>query len=360
MNPPLTPLRPPHYISGPNAAPPRPPTQVGVMPEGGRIVVGITGPEGAPNAEAEEELPPGQIPGEGSQVNDPSPPRRPRNPFAANEPVVGILYTPTERDTFERLILFPSVVSDIEDGLRQIQQREQLEQVWHISELQPVAGRLILSFYGPSGTGKTASARALAKQLGKPLYQVDYSEIISKYYGDTAKHIKLAFKQAKAAGAVLFFDEGDGLMSRRLDMSADGATTVNQNRNVLMQELDRFTDPVIVTTNLFGNYDPAFIRRIAKHIKFDLPNAQMRKQIFLKHIPNLDRVDADLDLVATNADGLAGGDIFTVCLNAILASSVDANPANWRVSQDTFLREVQRVKDARSTNATSRVSRNGQ
>ena len=306
----------------------------------------------------------GRLPGqaEGDTEVQVDPPRRPRPGMFGMmppEPEVGILVTPDDRDVFDNLILFPEVSRDIDDGLRLIQNRQQLEDVWHISRLVPVRGRLILSFFGPSGTGKTRVARAVAKKLGKKMYQVDYSAIISKYLGDTAKHISQAFKRAKQLDAVLFFDEGDSLLSRRVDMGESCATSINQNRNTLMQELDRFNAPVIVTTNLFGNYDPAFIRRIAKHVKFDMPNQEMRKKIFLLHIPNLERVDADLDLVSAAAETLAGGDIFNVCLNTILASSTDSNPANWRMKQETFLAEIQKVKNARVTNSTSRVSRVG-
>lgn len=288
-------------------------------------------------------------------------PRRPRPGMFGRQRQAesGILVVPDERDVFENLILFPEVENDVNDGLRLISNRQQLEDVWHISRLVPIAGRVVLSMYGPSGTGKTRVARAIAKKLGKNLYQVDYSTIVSKYLGDTAKHIVLAFKRAKQLGAVLFFDEGDSLMSRRVDMGESCATSINQNRNTLMQELDRFDAPVIVTTNLFGNYDPAFIRRIAKHIKFDMPNQEMRKKIFILHIPNMDRVDADLDLIASASDSLAGGDIFNVCLNTILASSNDPNPVNWRMKQETFLAEIQKVKSARVNNSTSRASRVG-
>lgn len=45
---------------------------------------------------------------------------------------------------------------------------------------------------------------------------MDYSAVISKHLGDTAKHIKLAFQQAREHGAVLFFDGADSLLSKRV------------------------------------------------------------------------------------------------------------------------------------------------
>ena len=94
---------------------------------------------------------------------------------------------------------------------------------------------------------------------------------------------------------------------------------------------DRFD--VIVTTNLFENYDPALLRRIQRHIKFRLPDASMRRELFAFHLPNPDRVQADYAVLAELSKGLSGGDIMNVCVNAIHAGSVDADPAKWLVTQ---------------------------
>ena len=143
---------------------------------------------------------------------------------------------------------------------------------------------------------------------------------------------------------MLFFDEADSLLSRRVAMGESCATSINQNRNALMQELDRFGGVVVMTTNLFGNYDEAILRRIARHVEFALPNASMREKIFRSHLPSIARVSADLRNVAMVARGLSGGDILNVCLNAIHAASVDPDPANWRLSESTLLAEIHKVQ----------------
>ncbi len=209
------------------------------------------------------------------------------------------------------------------------------------------AGRCILNLYGDPGTGKTRAALAIARRLGKPLYHVDYAAIISKYLGDTAKHITLAFASAQAGNAVLFFDEADSLLSKRADMNESCATSINQNRNVLMQCLDRFNGVVVMTTNLFQNYDAAVLRRIAKHIEFKLPNRAMRRRIFELHLPNRQRVEADLTEVAKAAKGLSGGDIKNVCLNSIYAGSVHDDPAQWKITQSILLGQIEKVQNAK-------------
>ena len=92
------------------------------------------------------------------------------------------------------------------------------------------------------------------------------------------------------------------------------------------------------------NYDEAILRRIARHVEFALPNASMRERIFRSHLPSIGRVSADLRNVAMSSRGLSGGDILNVCLNAIHAASVDPDPANWRLNEETLLAEIQKVK----------------
>jgi ATP-dependent 26S proteasome regulatory subunit len=240
------------------------------------------------------------------------------------------------------------------DGLRAIQIRDQLEEVWSISRLQPQQGRCILNFYGPPGTGKTRAALGVAHRLCQPLYQVDYSAVISKYLGDTAKHIKRAFERASHHGAVLFLDEADSLLSKRVSLDESCATSINQNRNCLMQELDRFEGVVVMTTNLFGNYDDALLRRVQRHIEFRLPDASMRRDLLALHLPNPERVKANLRNLAKQSRGLSGGDILNICLNAIHAGSRDPDPAKWVVTEEMLLREIKRAKAAKEKHAGRR------
>jgi SpoVK/Ycf46/Vps4 family AAA+-type ATPase len=105
---------------------------------------------------------------------------------------------------------------------------------------------------------------------------------------------------------------------------------------------------VIVTTNLFENYDPALLRRIQRHIHFRLPNASMRRELFAHHLPNPDRVTADYAILAGLSRGLSGGDILNVCVNAIYAGSVDSNTAKWAVTQGMLEREIGKVRKAKA------------
>jgi SpoVK/Ycf46/Vps4 family AAA+-type ATPase len=280
-----------------------------------------------------------------------NPRRRGRRSDGSQAPEVGIIIDTEPRHALDRLVLQPSVIADIEAALRLIEIREQLEAVWKLHEIQPQRGRCIVNFYGPPGTGKTRAALGIARRLGKPLYQVDYSAIVSKYLGDTAKHIALAFRQAAEADAVLFFDEADSLLSRRVAIGESCSTSINQNRNCLMQELDRFGGVVVMTTNLFGNYDEAILRRIARHIEFVLPNVEMRERLFRAHLPNAELVPSDLRQAAIKARGFSGGDILNACLNAMLSASADPIPDNWQLSEAALLAEIAKIQSGKAAHS---------
>jgi|UniRef100_UPI00378332D3 SpoVK/Ycf46/Vps4 family AAA+-type ATPase len=307
------------------------------------------------NAEATEiELPPDAATADDHR----NPPRRRRN---EQEPVpdVGLLLQPEPRHELDKLILHAEVKTDILAGLRALEIRADLDLIWNLSAIQPQEGKCILNFYGPPGTGKTRAALGIALRLRKPLYQVDYSAVISKYLGDTAKHIKAAFAAAREHDAVLFFDEADSLLSKRVATGESCSTSINQNRNCLMQELDRFDGVVIVTTNLFENYDPALLRRIQRHIKFRIPDASMRRELFALHLPNPDRVEADYAVLAELSLGLSGGDILNICVNAIYAGSTDANPERWGVSQAMIEAEIKKARKAKAEHSGGRERTGG-
>jgi ATP-dependent 26S proteasome regulatory subunit len=105
---------------------------------------------------------------------------------------------------------------------------------------------------------------------------------------------------------------------------------------------------VIVTTNLFENYDPALLRRIQRHIKFRVPNASMRRELFALHLPNPDRVQANYAVLSELSKGLSGGDILNVCVNSIYAGSTDANPERWMLTQVILEREIAKAKKAKA------------
>ena len=84
----------------------------------------------------------------------------------------------------------------------------------------------------------------------------------------------------------------------------------------------------------------------------------MRRELFALHLPNPERVKANLRNLADQSRGLSGGDILNVCLNAIHAGSRDPDPAKWVVTEEMLVREVRRAKGAKEKRGGRRIGFN--
>lgn len=232
--------------------------------------------------------------------------------FQAEEPKYG----------FDDIILNKSVYDSIQDVLVLYKKRDLLFNQWGLGERQKNQNRAGINLYGYSGTGKSMAAHAIAKQLNRKLLTVDYSQIESKYVGETSKNLVNMFKYAKETGAIIFFDEADALLSRRVtNMSNSTDVSVNQTRSVLLVLINDYDDLILFATNFVSNYDPAFLRRILAHIKFELPDEENRYKLWNMYIPEQMPTDADIGLLAKKYDGITGSNISSAVLNASLRAA---------------------------------------
>ncbi|MGX1562763.1 ATP-binding protein [Streptomyces sp. NPDC055506] len=178
-----------------------------------------------------------------------------------------------------------------------------------------------LNFVGPSGTGKSLAAKAVAHELGRPLLVVDYAQLESAYVGETSKNIKAVFDAAREQQAVLFFDEADSFLGARVrEVRQSYDTAVNSTRAVMLMQLQEFDGVVLFATNLPSNYDQAFFRRILDHVEFPLPDEQSRARILALHTPARlpGKESLDFAALAARSEGLSGGDLANVMYLASL------------------------------------------
>ncbi len=173
-------------------------------------------------------------------------------------------------------------------------------------------------FSGPSGTGKTLAARALAAALQMDLYRVDLAAVVNKYIGETEKNLNQVLARAEELDVVLLLDEGDALMAKRTDVRNANDRYANLETNYLLQRLENYEGIVIITTNAGQRIDEAFLRRLDVIVDFAPPDAAERRAIWLLHLPAAHAVsDAFLDDIAARCV-LTGGQIRNAALHAIL------------------------------------------
>jgi SpoVK/Ycf46/Vps4 family AAA+-type ATPase len=234
-------------------------------------------------------------------------------------PVPDALPLEQPRRTLDDLVVSPSVKEQIDAAMARLANHQVLYHEWGLEAVDPKGAAVALNLYGPPGTGKTLCAEGLAGSLGRPFLRVSYAELESKYVGDTAKNLVRIFRTASGTGAVVFFDEADAVMSRRIalvNQSSDHA--LNLTRSVLLMELDRFDGIAIFATNLVESYDPAFLRRMFAHIRFELPDLPCRERLWRRLLPDKLPRDPDLqpDWLAEMTDGLSGADLLGLLVRA--------------------------------------------
>jgi hypothetical protein len=140
-------------------------------------------------------------------------------------------------------------------------------------------------FYGPAGTGKTFTAEILGNDLGKDVFKIDLSMVVSKYIGETEKNLELLFARAEDKGWILFFDEADALFGKRTSVRDAHDKYANQEVSYLLQRIEDYNGLVILATNMKNNIDEAFIRRFNSILKFPFPDQNQREQIWKKALP---------------------------------------------------------------------------
>lgn len=209
--------------------------------------------------------------------------------------------------------------NNILTSLNMIKYKDKLFNEWKLKGGKNGNRASVLNFWGKPGTGKTITAEAVAKYLSKKLLLVNYSELESKYVGDTPKNIKKVFKEAIKNDAIIVFDEADSFLGKRLTNVTQSADYgVNIARSVMLIELENYNGVVIFTTNLIKNYDEAFKRRILASIEFNLPDEIGRKKIWKTHIPEELPLsdDVNIDVLAKSFDNVTGADIKDIVIMA--------------------------------------------
>ena len=125
-------------------------------------------------------------------------------------------------------------------------------------------GRILL--HGPPGTGKTAFASHLARELDRPLIRKSVSELLSCWVGETEKNIKNLFEEGTREQAVVMLDEADSLLRDR--QTARQRWEVSQT-NEILQQMEDFDGIFIAATNLAEQLEPAAMRRFDWRIQLD-------------------------------------------------------------------------------------------
>ena len=191
-----------------------------------------------------------------------------------------------KHERWEDLVLGNETADAITELIGRARHSRQVVDDWGFGAKLAKGLGLSALFSGEPGTGKTMVAALIAKELGLQLYQIDLASLVSKYIGETEKNLARAFDAAEAGHAVLLFDEADALFGKRTsDVKSSTDRYANMETNYLLQRVERFSGVAILTTNLITSIDPAFQRRISVHVRFEMPDEDIRTRLWERLLP---------------------------------------------------------------------------
>ena len=213
------------------------------------------------------------------------------------------------RTTFQDLVL-PAEALDVLDGLvDEFRQRSALR-------AHGVSPRSSLLLVGPPGCGKSASAEAIAGQLGLPIARVQLATIVSSYLGETARNLEQVFSFLDVGSWVLLFDEFDMLGRERSDRADHGELRRVVAAMLQVVEDHRGDSLFVATSNHPMLLDSAVWRRFDEVIELPPPDEVARAEILKIKLRSV-RAEVDFVAASVQMDGFSAAEVEAVALDSI-------------------------------------------
>lgn len=229
--------------------------------------------------------------------------------------------------SLDDIILPPDRLQQLREIVTHVKLANHVLNNWGFGGQLPFGRGVAALFSGPSGTGKSMAAQAIARELKTETYVIDLSRVVSKYIGETEKFIDATFHDAQRAGAVLQIDEAEALFGRRSEVKDSHDRYANLEVAYLLQRIDAFDGVAILTTNFPQNVDQAFLRRLRFVIDFPKPDANAREKIWRQCLPkDAPLRDINLRFLARRLE-LTGGHIRQITLRAAFAAAGEGSKA---------------------------------
>ena len=197
--------------------------------------------------------------------------------------------------------------------------------------------------YGPPGNGKTMIARAIAHETGSDFFPIKFSDLGSKWFGETEQHIKALFEQArKQESAVIFFDEIDSIAPARGGDTASGR--VVSELLAQMDGINRLSGniTILAATNRIDDIDSAILRpgRFDEKIYVPLPDVKGRAAMFKKRLKEVPCERIAFNEIAKLCEGFSGAEIEHICEKAkqkVIRSIIDGAPDDTRITKQDLI-----------------------
>ncbi|HTJ46552.1 MAG TPA: AAA family ATPase [Kofleriaceae bacterium] len=239
---------------------------------------------------------------------------------------------------FGDMVIPDEVESSLRDIIAMVKERATILERWGYARHLGLSRGVSALFTGSPGTGKTMAASVIASELGLPLFRIDLASVVSKWVGETEKHLAKIFDEAQSAQALLLFDEADSLFGKRTEVKSSNDRYANLEVNYLLQRMETFDGISILTSNLESAIDKAFLRRLNFRVRFPDPDLGERALLWQRLVPVEAEVapDVDFDALARRFE-MSGGHI----RNAIVRAAVLAARRGGRIQPDDLVEGAQ-------------------
>ena len=174
-----------------------------------------------------------------------------------------------------------------------------------------LANRRKLLLYGASGTGKTMTASALAKEFNLPFFVVRTEKVVTKFMGETGQKLGRIFDFINDVPAVYLFDEFDAIGSQRGMDNEVGEQRRILNTFLQLLERDDSDSFIIAATNSIESIDKAMFRRFDDVIEYKLPDGEQRLALLREYLYTAK--DLDFSSAEPLFDGMSHAEIKMVC-----------------------------------------------
>ena len=262
----------------------------------------------------------------------------------SNQRLMALATKIVPRYRWEDIVLPQDTLAQLREMVNTVRQRPLVYGKWGFGRKLALGKGLSALFAGESGTGKTMAADIMAGVLGQDLYKIDLSMLVSKYIGETEKNLNKVFTEAETSNAILFFEEADAIFGKRSEVKDSHDRYANIEISYLLQRMETYDGVVILASNLRGNLDEAFTRRLHFIVEFPFPEAADREIIWRVNFPPETPIAEDVDFrLLARRFRLAGGNIRNIIMAAAFLAAEQGQIVSMAQLLHATRREFQKI-----------------
>ncbi|MBW7874865.1 MAG: ATP-binding protein [Candidatus Cloacimonetes bacterium] len=213
-------------------------------------------------------------------------------------------------DRKNTLILPNELLQRIEQVIHEYLQRDKLKS-------HGLIHRKKLLLLGPPGTGKTMTARVLAKELDLPLHIVQVDRLMTRYMGETSAKLRQIFDLMQTQPGVYLFDEFDAIGGNRASDSDVGEMRRVVSAFLQFIENEDSDNLILGASNNQKLLDPAMFRRFDDILSYNIPTGEEAKRLISDTLNIYMAPNFAWKTVLSKAIGLSHADIVMACKDAL-------------------------------------------